>query len=594
MRKVFTKILIAVLAFLVIIAGFPMAALADTGIWSYDISSGQARITGYSGPGGAVVIPDTLEGCPVTQIGVGAFSLNHTITSVSMPDTIKIIGDTAFLNCIAIESMHVSTALQYIGERAFGDCQALISFDMPAGVTTIGIGAFINDQQLKSIVIPEGITNIYADTFRQCYALESVTLPDSLQVIGSCAFMYCMSLTSIDFPRHIGLLGDCSFYVCSSLTRANFYGAIPTFERTGIWNVFDAAAPGFKIYYHVTQTTWLGYGGYITKAFCKVKKELLDGSVAERGYYDVELNGLLSAPPSDPTRTGYSFGGWYREAACVNAINPATEIIKNNITLYAYWIPNICTVRFDSKGGSSVASIDAPYGSMFPPPANPTKSGYFFGWWCKDSGCTSRWDFYSQRVSGNITLYAKWLQPSVPTLNSAASASYNSILVKWNAALNASGYEVWRSTSSAGTYTLAATTAATSCTNTGLATNTTYYYKVRSYKQLETSKIYSAFSGVKSAKPVPGVPANVKAARASATSIRVSWNAVAGTTKYEIWRCLTSNRSYALVTSTASVSYTNTGLAKGKVYYYKVRAYRLVGSTKVYGNYCGVVYAKTY
>lgn len=70
------------------------------------------------------------------------------------------------------------------------------------------------------------------------------------------------------------------------------------------------------------------------------------------------------------------------------------------------------TVTFDSQGGSAVSSATATHGGKVTKPGNPTKSGYTFGGWYKESGCTTAWNFDTDIVGGNITLYAKWTQNS--------------------------------------------------------------------------------------------------------------------------------------------------------------------------------------
>ena len=97
----------------------------------------------------------------------------------------------------------------------------------------------------------------------------------------------------------------------------------------------------------------------------------------------------------------------------------------------------------------------------------------------------------------------------------------------------------------------------------------------------------------KSDTVVPAVPSAVKAVSTGYNTIKVSWNTVSGATKYELYQSTSSTGTYTLLASTASASYTKTGLAAGKTYYYKVRVYRLVGSTKVYSAYSAIVSAKT-
>jgi len=65
-------------------------------------------------------------------------------------------------------------------------------------------------------------------------------------------------------------------------------------------------------------------------------------------------------------------------------------------------------VTFDSQGGSAVDSQMVNYGEKATNPTAPTKTGYTFGGWYKEPGCTNRWDFDSATVTSDVTLYAKW------------------------------------------------------------------------------------------------------------------------------------------------------------------------------------------
>ena len=94
-----------------------------------------------------------------------------------------------------------------------------------------------------------------------------------------------------------------------------------------------------------------------------------------------------------------------------------------------------------------------------------------------------------------------------------------------------------------------------------------------------------------------GVPKNVKAARASSSSIKVSWNKVAGATGYRVYRAASATGTFALVntvkaTTESTQTYTNSSLTKGKSYFYKVRAIRTKGGTTYTSGYSAVVTAK--
>lgn len=87
-------------------------------------------------------------------------------------------------------------------------------------------------------------------------------------------------------------------------------------------------------------------------------------------------------------------------------------------------------------------------------------------------------------------------------------------------------------------------------------------------------------------------PASVKAVSASYNSVKVSWSAVSGATKYEVVRASAKTGTYKLLAATTSLSYVNMGVNTGAVYYYKVRAYRLAGGKKTYGAFSAVASAK--
>lgn len=185
----------------------------------------------------------------------------------------------------------------------------------------------------------------------------------------------------------------------------------------------------------------------------------------------------------------------------------------------------------------------------------------------------------------------------VPNDIKANSKSYNSITVKWNEVGSVDGYQVYRATSKNGTYSLRKTVesgSTLSYTNTKLTTGKTYYYKVRAYKIVDGKKVYSEFSKVVSAKPIPATPI-VTATSKSYNSNRVKWSKVTGASGYQVYRATSKNGTYSLrktVTSGSMLNYTNTGLTTGKTYYYKVRAYRTVNGKRVYGQFSEIVSAK--
>ena len=172
----------------------------------------------------------------------------------------------------------------------------------------------------------------------------------------------------------------------------------------------------------------------------------------------------------------------------------------------------------------------------------------------------------------------------------ATSNSYNSIKLTWNKTVNgANGYAVYRSTSKDGKYTLRKTITSKNTiefTDTGLDTNTTYYYKVRPYRMIEDKKEYGSYSEIVCAKPV--LSKTTITVSSTSKKVTIKWNKVLGASGYKVYSATSSDGTYSLkktITSINTLSYTNTNLVSGKTYYYKVRAYRNVNGNVVYGPY---------
>lgn len=117
--------------------------------------------------------------------------------------------------------------------------------------------------------------------------------------------------------------------------------------------------------------------------------------------------GGKATQPSNPTKTGNTFAGWYSDSALTAQFDFNTVITVSNITLYAKWEVTAYTVTFESNGGSAVASQTVNSGGKATQPSNPTKIDYNFAGWYSDSALTSQFNFNTV-ITNNITLYAKW------------------------------------------------------------------------------------------------------------------------------------------------------------------------------------------
>lgn len=114
--------------------------------------------------------------------------------------------------------------------------------------------------------------------------------------------------------------------------------------------------------------------------------------------------------PTDPTRYGYTFTGWYSDAAGTVPATPATTPVSANVTYYAGWAPlESVRISFDTKGSTAVKPVPLLRGSILEEGAvpAPTKEGYTFTGWYKNAACTAKFNFQTAPAE-NTTLYAGW------------------------------------------------------------------------------------------------------------------------------------------------------------------------------------------
>ena len=119
--------------------------------------------------------------------------------------------------------------------------------------------------------------------------------------------------------------------------------------------------------------------------------------------------------PTAPTRVGYTFAGWYSDAALTSVFD-FNAPVTGPATLYAKWTIITYTVSINSNGGSDVTPQSVAYNATAVMPTAPTRVGYTFAGWYSDAALTSVFDFNAP-VTGPATLYAKWTINIPPTLS---------------------------------------------------------------------------------------------------------------------------------------------------------------------------------
>lgn len=179
---------------------------------------------------GDVVMEDTFRGKPVIAIADKALYGNNKITSFTVGNNVKTIGEKSFGKCSMLTSVAIPEGVTSIGSYAFQSCKALTSVVLPDSVTTITPYMFAYCRALTNVTMGQYVTSIGEYAFDNCEALVSitytgdknaaskVTIPDSVQVIGGYAFSDCIGITKVDTGDGVKVIGPYAFSSCRALT----------------------------------------------------------------------------------------------------------------------------------------------------------------------------------------------------------------------------------------------------------------------------------------------------------------------------------------------------------------------------------------
>ena len=191
---------------------------------NFEIKDGVAII-----PAGTSEIPDRV------------FYDCSSLTSVVIPESVKIIGSFAFEACSSLASITIPNSVTSIGKYAFAGCSSLTSITIPNSVTSIGKRALSGCSSLESIVVDSG--NTVYDSRDNAHAIietasntlvvgcQNTTIPNTVTRIEDYAFLNCPGLTSITIPQSVTSIGVSTFEGCKSLNSITFQGPIAQWKE---------------------------------------------------------------------------------------------------------------------------------------------------------------------------------------------------------------------------------------------------------------------------------------------------------------------------------------------------------------------------
>lgn len=253
--------------------------------WDYTLNGSNATITSAvntdgTTASGALNVPGSVDGHPVTAIGDYAFFLNTLLTSLTVPNSLTTIGEDAFNGCTGLTSLSLPNVTT-IGNIAFNGCTGLTgSLSLPKA-TIIGINAFNGCSGLNGTLSLPQATTIGNGAFSGCnHLIGSLSLPNAT-IIGNNAFIGCHNLTGTLSMPNVTTIGASAFRGCSGFTGSlslpnvttignnafqnctGFNGTLSLPNVTSIGNYAFQSCSGFTGSLSLPKATTIGIAAFI-------------------------------------------------------------------------------------------------------------------------------------------------------------------------------------------------------------------------------------------------------------------------------------------------------------------------------------------
>ena len=569
----------------------------------------------------------------VTSIGGGAFYGCTGLTEVTIPEKVTHIGSDAFANCTGLTLINYNAkSADMAGNSAFGSNTIYEANDIKL---VIGEGVLrIPSQVFSGYIFGDDTTDyddVEPDYIYVVPQITSVMIPTSVTEIGERAFEFSelktvyYSGTKKQWEKISGL--DTSYLhdaeknynhsheytdevVSPTCTEKGYtkhtcvcghavcdtYVPVKHTYKNGVCTRCGDEDPNYKPAAPAAPAVKPDYLLSTGKPYLKWKA--VDGAVKYYVYRGGSKSGTYqhigTATKLNYTDTTAKPGYYYYyKVKAVNASGVKSSYSAAVTALCHCARPELNSAQYLSSSGKPYLSWGAVTGaSKYYVYRAGSQNGTY-----KYIGSTTKTNYTDTTASAGYTYYYK--VEAVSKVRSAANSANSKALavnshcarpvvkpdylastgkpyLKWSAVTGASKYEVYRAGSQNGTYKYIGSTTKTGYTDTTASAGYAYYYKVKAVSKVKTAA-NSAYSTVVKAtchcaKPVVKITT-------SSGKPKLTWNAVAGAGKYEVYRATSKNGTYTKMFTTTNRSYTNTNARPGTTYYYKVKAISRVRST---------------
>ena len=555
----------------------------------------------------------------VTEIGCSAFTDCTNLTDVVIPDSVTCIDNSAFLRCTNLSEISLPDSVIRLGSGVFEDCTNLKSVRLPQNLTSIPYRFFFGCSRLKSISLPDSVTQIDEDAFGNCdlqeQVVQEIVSSDNITFIGSRAFEGNKNIYTVHIGKNVeyiqtetfNYMSTPSFHDCTNLTSITVSPENQTYTSingllcskdgrsllyvpVGISGRLDVPAGIETIGGEAMHYAFSIKIVHIPKSVKKIGSDAFpiectdvyyDGTEEQWNEISIGKN-YNSDFPSGVTLHFTCEKHTYQNGVCtrcgakdpnykLTAPSVKTDYLISTGKPYIKWAAVAGASKYEVyRSGSK----DGSYTLLGTTTAtnytdNKANAGYIYYYKVKAVNANSIKSDYSATVAATCHCARPVVKPDY-------LISTGKPYIKWTAVSGASKYYVYRSGSSNGTYKYVGTTTATNYTDNKANAGYTYYYKVKAVSKVSSgaNSYYSVVIGATCHCARPSVKITTVNG-----SPRLTWNAVAGANKYEVYRATSKNGSYTKMFTTSNLSYTNTSAKAGTTYYYKVKAVSKVKST---------------
>ena len=538
MKKQTSRVLMLLTVMLTLAVVFSMSASAKavtSGDFIFETSSSGAVLTKYNGTATSVEIPSKVSGKPVTEIGGEAFWQNKTMTSVTIPSTVKTIGYAAFNECISLKKVVIPSSVTKLDDSVFWYCTALKTVIIPESVKTIGKDVF------------KGCNNLTAYTIAGSKGEEYIKTLDYVKL----GYRYASAIKLNYSTLAVGLTAERDLKV--TLSPEVLYNSKVTYKSSDEKVATVSSSGKIKAVgigkATITVTTADG-----SKLSAKCTVTVNPQKVKTLKTTSVTADGVALKWSTITKATGYQIYKY-------NETSKKWEKLTNS-SKTAYTDKKVAmgdTVKYRVRAYTKVSSKTY-YGEYSP------------------------------------TLTVGMSKPgAVPKFTAAAAENY--VKLTWTKADNANGYRVYLFNTKTNKFERKTSTTALNVKITGLKPNTEYKFAVQAYYKASSGDV--SYSDSQKEVTVATRPASVSGlsyddAAVYFDKITLKWKAVDGVTGYEIHVLNTSDKTeQTRKVPAGETTYAVSGLNPGTKYTFKIRAYTTRPTDTTYSYYSSTVSAKT-